>query len=598
MSNYLPDEDHPQYQEYEDKLDQFKAEMEKKYPMVCKKCAPKVQHKIHRADYYGKSQQFAASMVATRKRSGRSPVGLRDDWGKWRMRMLLKLLGLVVYVSLFAQIAWHMTGIIATCIAPQPVDEFDAPDLAADTTYGQCIAQYKSLTFDMACHQTVSAQIPITLLISLGMIWYNHGLQDWYNDTYRMEAINGQTEHFRIQLLLVFVRAIGWYKLSDPWVLADMDRFQQIAAHGFLIVFMVIAQHLSERPIKAEKWKLKGKMMPRPDEIDVFSTTAGPAEEQYQRQASSVPPVRLFARNEKPFPIEKLNPIPRGYFKLNLPTKPPPSPPESQSPTDDDAMDIDWEAKARPRIRSTYNYGSTQGLGWTGMRSEIFGIEDNTRVEDDRKRKETEERAKLKYQPPVDPSPFRGRLPQAPMSMERKLRNPVSQVQFKAQPLSKRQDFMKQMSEGIEAARYSGKSKQEQKEDKMDMRSVLDFDEDFSPVKNRMRGHPAIDDATPAKGRTKGSLDLHDSGWRLPGDYSKDTGLEDLFAGKSFTINDVDDRRQAPEEQRRPIPLPPAWLVVVAVFGVIGAAAWSMQPIRRAICYWLIRQLGLEDVQV
>lgn len=599
VSNYLPDEDHPRYQEFEDKLDEFKADMEKKYPLLCKTCAPRVQQKIHKADYYGKSQQIATDMIATRKRGRWSPVGQRDNWGKFRMRVLLTLLGLVVYASLLIQIAWHLSGIAATLLTPQAVDEFIAPDLGVGATYKGCAAQYKSLYFDMACHQAFSTLIPLTILINLCMIWHNHGLKDWYNGTYRMGAINGQAEHFRLQVLLLIVRSIGWYKLSDPWFLADLSVYQQCAAHGFMIVFMLLAQRLSERPIWAEKWKMKGKMMPRPDEIDVFSATAGPAEEQYQRQASSKPPLKLFPQDSKPFPIERLvglAPNPRGYSRLNLSTDPPPSPPDSESPTREDAMDIDWQAQ-RPKIKSTFNYGSTQGLGWTGVRNELFSIEDTARAEASRKQKEQEERSKLKYQPPVDPSPFRGRLPQAPMSMERKLRNPTNQVQFKKQPLSKQQDFMKQMRDGVENHRYFTKPKREERESKSDTRSALDFDEDFSPVKNRTRNHLAQDETTTAKSRTKGSLDLHDSGWRLPSDYLTATGLEDLFAGKGFSIDDATDCNVV-AEQKRPIPLPPSWLIVVGVFGMIGAVAWNLQPLRHALCHWLIRQLRLEDVQV
>ena len=620
VSNYLPDEDHPRYQEFEDTLDQFKADMEKKYPQVCKRCAPRVQQKIHRADYYGKSQQIAASMMITRNRSRRSPLGQRDDWGKWTMRMVLRLLGLVVYASLLSQIVWHMSGIAATYLAPRVLDEFDAPGLTSGVTFADCSAQLKTFQLDIACHHVFGNLIPIALLTSLCMLWYNHGLKDWYHDTYRMEAINGKTQHYRIQVFLLIARAIAWYKLSDPWVIADMNLHEQYAAHGFMIVFMIIAQRVSERPIKAERWKLQGKMMPRPDEVDVFSATAGPAEEQYQRHASSVHPLKLFERNEKPFPIENLAPKPRGYSRIDISANPPPSPPDSDSPIGNDAMDIDWQPTLRsqmpgapidrtfrqinheakkPKLRSTYNYGSTQPLGWGAVRNELFGIEDKTRAEEERKRKEQEEKAKLRYEPPVDPSPFRGRLPQAPMSMERRLRNPVTQVQFKKQPLSKQQDFMAQMREGVESGRYFGQPKPAdgERDTRAERRSALDFDEDFSPVKNRVQSHLAANEATPAKARTKGSLDLHDSGWRLPGDYATSTGLEDLFAGKSFSIDDASDGHTVPD-RRRPVPLPPTWLVLLGLLGVLGAVVWNVQPLRRAFCFWLLRQLGLEGVEV
>ena len=585
LSNYLPDESHPEYYKFEAKLPEFKADLERKYPQVCKKCASKAQERIHKADYYSKTQQTAKLMQDTQRHRARgsSPIGQRDDWGKWAIRIVLSLIGTVVYASLLAQVAWHAYGMLTATSLSNDSDDGEAADFAFDPAFKDCAQQCQMLRFDTSCYHLFSTIIPKALVASLTLLWYNHGRKAWYHHTHRVEAVHGQTEHFRIQVLLLIIRTFAWFKLSNSAVVTELSKQQQLAAHGFLTVFVFLCQWISERAIRSDKWKLKGTIMPRPEVEDVFGATAGPASEDYTRQASSVPPqVRLFARDEKPFPIENLAPKrPRGYSKLA-----PPSPPNSDPQSDDDEMDTSWQPKAgRPQTRSAYNYGTAQPLGWGAVRNELFDIQDNSRAEDERRRKEAEERAKLRYQPPIDQSPFRGRLPQAPMSMERKLRNPPRQFSFKKAPLSKQQDFMKQMRDGIENGKGFGKPKTEEKTVQFEKRFSLD--DDFSPVKGRTMDS-LDEEISPAKSRTKGSLNLREGTWRLPSDYDNGTGLEDLFAGSSFTIADRTGDDVAPVEQRS-ISIPSGWMAGAGVL-IVCVVAWNIPPIRRTAFLWLAQK--------
>ena len=613
LSNYLPDESHPRYQEYEDKLPEFKANLEQKYPQVCTNCASRVQEKLHHVDRFGRTQQTARMMSETRKRGGRSTIGQRDDWGKWTMRLLLSIIGAVVYTSLLAQILWHTYGMLTAFYTTAVTENFDGTTFASDATLKDCLLQSRLLRFDTACYQLCGTLIPRVLIASLCLVWYNHGLKSWYHDTYRMEAVHGKTEHFRIQVFLLIIRTIAWYNLSDPAVITDLHKQQQLAAHAFMIAFMILSQWISERTISTQRWQLTGTITPHPDHKNVFGATAGPAEEQYDRQASSRHPLQLFEHNQRPFPIENLAPKPRrGYSKVEIPAMPPPSPPDSGTASDD-GMDIDLQWKPplrsqipgapidrtfrqknyearRPQTRSAYNHGSTQPLGWGSMRNELFGIQDQTRAEDERKRREEEERAKLRYQPEVKQSPFYGTLPQAPMSMERKLRNPPRQVQFKKQPVSEQKNFMQQMRESFENGRSFGRPKVEEKVTHIhDGSGGYDDDEDFSPVKTRTRIIPNGEDLSPAKSRTKGSLNLHDSGWRLPGDFAKATGLEDLLQG-GLTINEGPDTQDTPA-QRHSVPLPPMWMLAVGTLVATLAIGWNTQPVRRAACLWIVQKI-------
>lgn len=594
LTNYLPDEDHPEYQKFEDALPQFKKNLDERYPQICKKCAPQAQRKINRADYYAGTQNLAMLGRKTQARGFASARGLRDDWGKWSMRLLLDIMGLVYHASLLAQVAWHVYGIFVT-VTNTNTEEFDSTDFAFEATPSACVQQSLRMRFDSICYQSYSTYMTRALLTSACLLWYNPGLKGWYHHTHRMEAVTGQTEHFRMQLIMLVVRAIAYYKLSNSAFTAGLTTQQLLAAHGFTILFLAVVQWVSNRAIRCVVFKLKLNMMPRPEERDVLGALAGPEDERITPQASSIPPSQLFARDRTaPFPIGNLAPKRSTYQTSTIPSPPP----SDETDEEGDAMDMDWQPSLqsqmpgakidrtyRPKlspsrrtqqsVRSMYNHGTSQGLGWSGVRDELFGIQDHLHSGAERKLKEEEEKAKLRYQPPVEQSPFRGRLPQAPMSMERKLRNPITQVSFKKTPVTKQQNFLQQMRSGIEQSKTFIKEPEAKKQDALARFQINDDDDD---------------EFSPAKTRTRGGLELKESTWTLPTDVPQATGLEDLFGG-SFNIADgpaitfaAENRRQ---DQGKMLKL--AFVVALPIAAV--AVGWNVKAVRRVVCMWLVDKL-------
>lgn len=519
------------------------------------------------------------------------------------MGLLLGCINLVIYASLLLQAAWHAYGVLTMLFVFAKTDEvvLDMEPLVFEPTTRECAQRARCLQFEPTCHDLLGSLVPKALLTSFFLLWYNPGLKAWYNSTYRVEAVHGQTEYFRMQVILLVIRTFAWNKLSDFSYITEISPQKVTAAHGFMIVLLLVGQRISERPVRAERWRIKGKIMPKPTEKDVFSETAGPGDEWYSRHASSTHPRKLFARDEKPFPIENLAPKPRqtrGISKLDLPSMPPPSPPDTQSNSEDeDAMDIDppisrtaglpgapIDRTFRPKssnssksqTRSLYHHGTTQPSGWGAMRNEVFGMQDQLRVEEERKFEEQAQRAKLRYQPPVEQSPFRGRLPQAPMSMERKMRNPPTQFSFKQTPVSKQQDFMKQMRDSFESGKTFGGNDGTGGKTKGPSRREYDEDDD--------------DDFSPAKSRTKGGLDLKPSSWHLPSDGMQMTGLEDAFGGRGFGIADA-----PPAVQEMPVSEPsrrfPWFWAFVLVSVALLTVACNIEAVRRPVCLWLVQKL-------
>ncbi|KAK5711728.1 hypothetical protein LTR15_012323 [Elasticomyces elasticus] len=598
LGNYLPDEDDPRYHEYEAAEGQFKMELEKRYPQVCKRCAPIAQGKMNRADYYAGTQNVSRMAEETARRNSRGMRHTRDDWYKYSMRTLLGLISMMLYATLWLQVVWHIYGMLVAGTTSKTMEWEEDTDLAFDLTPRDCLKDILRMQFNHQCHAILSTYLPRALLTSSCLVWYNPGLKDWFHHTYRFEQVTGQTEHFRLQALMLVVRAVAWYKLSDMTFNRSMTAQQLLAAHGFVAVFTLALQWYSKHTIKSIRFRIRQKLTPRPEDRDVLGAYAGPEPEEYARQASSVPPNQLFARDRvnrlTPFPIANLAPrqSPRNRHTPTSIRSPPPS---DETDDEGDPMEVDDQPPAlqsrmpgapidrtyRPKVvqkrttldaRSLHNHGNTQPAGWSSMREEIFGMQDNIRTQTEWKQLEAEEKAKLKFQPLIQPSPFRGTLPPVPMSMERRLRNPVSQLAFKETPASTQKDFMKQMRSGIEQGRTFVKNQEVKKQVVQAGVRRDEDDEDFSPVKSR----------------TRGGLELKQSTWTLPNDVAQQaTGLEDLFGGNTFRIVD-EPAITLPVPQRKETSKALKLGLGIAVPVAVVAISWNVESVRKAMCLWLV----------
>ncbi|KAK5746402.1 hypothetical protein LTR17_000782 [Elasticomyces elasticus] len=598
LGNYLPDDDDPRYHEYEAAEAQFKTELEKRYPQVCKRCAPTAQGKMNRADYYAGTQNMSKMAEETARRSSRGMRHTRDDWYKYSIRKLLSIINMIIYASLWLQVAWHIYGMLVAGTTSKTMEWEEDTDLAFDLTPRDCLKDILRMQFNHQCHTIFSSYIPRALFTSLCLIWYNPGLKDWFHHTYRFEQVTGQTEHFRLQALMLVVRAVAWNRLSDITFSRGMTTQQLLAAHGFVAVFTLALQWYSKHTIKSIRFRIRQKLTPRPEDRDVLGAYAGPEPEEYARQASSVPPNQLFARDRvnrlTPFPIANLAPR-QSPRNRHTPTSIPSPPPSDETDDEGDPMEVDDQPPAlqsrmpgapidrtyRPKVvqkrtaldaRSLHNHGNTQPAGWSSMREEIFGMQDNIRTQAERKRLEAEEKAKLKFQPLIQPSPFRGTLPPAPMSMERRLRNPVSQLAFKETPASTQKDFMQKMRSGIEQGRTFVKNQEVKKQVVQAGVRRDEDDEDFSPVKSR----------------TRGGLELKQSTWTLPNDVAQQaTGLEDLFGGNTFRIVD-EPAITLPVPQRKEMSKALKLTLGIAVPVAVVAIGWNVESVRKAMCLWLV----------
>ncbi|CAK4010747.1 beta-glucosidase I [Lecanosticta acicola] len=524
LSNYLPDESHPQYKQYEKALPKFRTDLEKRYPLICKNCAPAAQAKINRADYYGMTQNAAKLCAATKKRGGQPAHRTRDDGGKMLMRFSLNLVSLALFLGLSAQMIYHVYAILTLLLAAAPITTesldsqglYNGVDVASTfpPSIHECAQQSLRLRFNTSCYQLFSNLITYTLAIAIAGLWYNPGLKAKYHHTHRYEAVKGQKNYFFMQLIGLGLRSWAWFTLSNPSFTAKLNKEQLMAMHGFVILFTLIAQALANRSIEPIVWTIKGKIMPRPEEQDVLGQYAGPAAEHHTPKASEKDPLRYLRKQARgPFDINRLAPE-YAKKKTNSSTRSyhqQPSPEYSDDENDLDAMETDYRPVMRsaqssfgagPALQPLRPYENDYQSSFAfngGMTDEIFGLQTQMRQENERR--QWEQQQQLSYNPPLrQKSPFYGNLPPAPMSMERRLRNPITRpVEAEQVPLSQRPNFMQQMRAGIKPVQF------------------------------------------PEKGS---NFEIKQSSWTLPSD-SQEIGLEERFKD-TFKLDDAAPNGQSP----------------------------------------------------
>lgn len=589
LANYLPDESHPDYSKFECLLPQYKQDLEQRYPLVCKDCAPKAQFRIHRADY--DSMTNHASRLLRGSKGSRREItpesNGRDDGFKMGMRIILNVVGWVVFASAMFQCAWHIWAIFSLL----PGNAINNDYVPYQPVSGSKLHYSQDLHSDISPYRRIGASVSTALAVSLCLLWYNHGLKDFFDPLVRIDSVTGQAQHFSISLIILIIRTVAYCTLSAPATTSHLTGSESLAAHAFTLIMIIAGRYIAHRCIESHRWRLKGHMMPRPEDCDVLGQHAGPAPEKHTPQASLSFPAGISSRpTREPFPIHRLAQDSSTHGRWAISGGAPPSPPKSDT-TMDDPMDIEPVPPAQEyssgRNLSTFtdstrhrnvgnnaSAGAQRGLfdlqpnetrGWDSMRSNLFSIDDAMHTEQQR----------LRFQPPTQQNLFRGCLPQAPMSMERRLRNPISQVpQFKEVPLTQRQDFLQQMRIGIEKGRGFGVEGQ------------------LPPTAPDLEDSESNDAFTPAKNRTKGQLDLQSSGWHLPSDVNAATGLEEVFSS-SFRIDDEHEMPSTATEAARNFKVSPEGRRKVASLLLLGLAfGLNVGGMRTMVCLALVR--GLE----
>ncbi|EXJ71576.1 uncharacterized protein A1O5_05384 [Cladophialophora psammophila CBS 110553] len=186
LSQFLPDPDHPDYEQLEAQLPEYKKGLEQRYPQCCAKCEPKVRAQLHKATYNARSDHLRRVLDRSRQRRVASP------WG-WRS-LLLNAAGFGHILSLALQLIWHLYG-----------SQVVSGSLKRGLTPAECLSQRHCLP---ECLELMEPLVGLALVLGMLCIWWNPKWQHKLSNSER--RLSGLNEYYLAQFVLMGLRLSAW----------------------------------------------------------------------------------------------------------------------------------------------------------------------------------------------------------------------------------------------------------------------------------------------------------------------------------------------------------------------------------------------------
>ncbi|KIW05300.1 uncharacterized protein PV09_03825 [Verruconis gallopava] len=361
LAEYLPDPSHPEYNKFLDNLEDYKADLERRYPQVCVDCAPRVNARLKATTYAAKADNLRRGL-ARKKASSLTP-----EWRKWGWRRLLILIGGVLWwASILGQVTWHLLGIL-----PHATKQMR---LRSISWYGQwtCAANaLMSQEIQLSCLEATKDSVWRAFYMGAASFWWNNALSTKLYS--RERRLRGLGSYLLVQFISLSVRAVVLLCFEHTeWIPKSIPTN---AIHGTMIVFLVFTTLTSLRTVKLSAPQ-------RPNLTDHHPVQVDPAATRPAYQQNSTPISSQTTSFSTSFPVSALSKPLESASVLTPPAT------QSFAETEYDGNEMDWT----PTGPSQYTQFSPQ--------------------------------PKLEYRRPEGPSPFRGTLPPAPKPPAHKIRNP------------------------------------------------------------------------------------------------------------------------------------------------------------------------------
>lgn len=224
LAEYLPDEDDPEYEKHEAAYDEYKLELEQRYPQVCSTCEPRVQAQIASTGYAAKADHLRRIMEKSQKR--RSTVQTFRQ--TWTLRLIA--LGKWTYVAnILAGILWHGFALFMTIHNDYLADDAFKWDV--------CLAQALSV-FSVSESCVLSPFIirlqQYAILADLITLWWNPKLRFKTNSlTGRMSGLKSL---WMIRIAVVLLRCANLHYWTKTTVTHESAQNFHIANAAMLLV--------------------------------------------------------------------------------------------------------------------------------------------------------------------------------------------------------------------------------------------------------------------------------------------------------------------------------------------------------------------------
>ncbi|MCJ1469065.1 hypothetical protein MMC07_007697 [Pseudocyphellaria aurata] len=467
---------------HEENPTDYKQELYTRYPEVCSSCEPRVRERLRASGKLAKADHLRRMLERSR--------GRNLDGGN--MKTLVASLGAMGWcTSLAGQILWDIQSVVAN----QEHEEVIGAD--ESSSISTCIpTSWTSAYVNTNCSMMYNSANGLALGLGLFFVWWNPRLKE--KSRKGGVKIVGSGDYYCLQLILLLLRFISWSILRSPTYGSDARTVK--AVHSLMFVFTAVLTIISFRSIQIDSTP-RVLFQDSPESLGPNGQRVGA--KTHDKPSYPHRPTNPYntqpSASTRPFSIHDLAP--------SRPYQPPYNPP-TPPPEDDDAEAMDWTPSQKPLPAAS-----------------LYRTPKPARVE--------------------QPSPFYGRLPQAPKSQAHKLRNP-SQPTFQKASSAQKQNFFK---------RPHSQSNQEE---------VSEFGSDDESVSRGInRSVMASPEFAPPR-------------FFPSSDFVQDTGLESIFS-KTISIAEEPDKSSTARERREqsslsshPNPVVQLVFVLLLVFSMLA----------------------------
>jgi hypothetical protein len=236
LAEYLPEPSDPDYPNFLKNFENYKKDLEVRYPQVCATCAPRVNERLKATTYAAKADHLRRGLEK------RKPSSLAPDWQKWGWRRFVVFVGGILWwASVLGQVTWHILGVL-----PPTKEQLR---LRNTSWYGQwtCAANAMlSQEKQMSCLEATKATAWRALWIGVMSFWWNNRLSQKLSS--RERRLGGLGSYLIVQLISLSVRATALFALEhQDWIPTGVPAN---GIHGAMLVFLVFGTLISLATVK------------------------------------------------------------------------------------------------------------------------------------------------------------------------------------------------------------------------------------------------------------------------------------------------------------------------------------------------------------
>lgn len=230
LASYFPPPTDPRYPIFEANYPEYRENLEKRYPQVCRDCEPRVRERIRAAEYVAKTDHLRRMMEKTRG----SGMQRRYDQTGWRGVVVL-LGGLAWWGSILGQALWHFLWMMAAPI-PDLFEESDEGDLSVV----HCVRQAMTgLLVSRNCPLAAAALLHGGITLGILSIWWNNQLlKKLRGSGFRLVGLN---EYYKLQVVMLVMRiAAAWGLQEGAGWMRQLDVSAVRGAHAFVLACLAV----------------------------------------------------------------------------------------------------------------------------------------------------------------------------------------------------------------------------------------------------------------------------------------------------------------------------------------------------------------------